>query len=169
MSPVRELRSSRPTTSRRSKVLGFWSPIKKERRATNSHQSRARNCYCTRTAAEITMPVYNTRVHTNTHSLSLTHRHTKHTPFEIRLCELQPEELSHSSEQRCTVERDLYLFYIPCKVYIDIVNVFRQTVNNAYILTREEKMDNHTSAMEENWTETAGDKNGVNSGTATDT
>lgn len=93
------------------------------------------------------MPIYNTCVHTETHSILHTDKH-RQTSFSIRLCEFQLEELSHSSEQRCTVERDLYLFYIPCKVYIDIVNVFRPTVKNAYILTREEnKLDNHTSAM----------------------
>lgn len=98
------------------------------------------------------MPVHNTHMHARTNTLSVTqthtHKHKIHTSFKIRLCELQLEELSYSSEQRCTVERDLYLFYIPCKVYIDIVNVLRRIVKNANILTREEKkLDNHTSAV----------------------
>lgn len=85
------------------------------------------------------MPVHNTHKRAHTNTLSVTHTHKIHTSFKIRLCELQLEELSYSSEQRCTVERDLYLFYIPCKVYIDIVNVLRRIVKNANILTREGK------------------------------
>lgn len=69
---------------------------------------------------------------------SLLHTQT-HTSFKIRLCDVQLGESSNSSEQWCTVERDLYLFYIPSKVYVDIVDVFRRIVRNACILTREEK------------------------------
>ena len=91
-----------------------------------------KNCFCIRSAEIIVhIPVRARYTDTYMHTRNLTDIFFA-THNTIR-------EITDDS-----VERDLYLFYIQYKVYIDIVSVLKCDVKNAYSLTREIKLDNHT-------------------------